>query len=107
MPKTLDNHLVGVTADRPHPESYGADVPLRSEFALDDGAQEALDDAHENGRRAGYVAGQFDAEEDARDARAAARRKHEEEIEEVRGDLDDANEEIAMLRQQLEAKKSA
>lgn len=29
MPRnTLDNHLTGVTADQPHPESYRPDLPL-------------------------------------------------------------------------------
>jgi hypothetical protein len=28
MPRTLDNHLVGVTTNAPHPESYCPDLPL-------------------------------------------------------------------------------
>lgn len=54
---TLDNHLVGVTEDKPHPESYGADVPLRSEFATNGAAYKrgygvGYDEGRDNARRA-------------------------------------------------------
>lgn len=80
MPKTLDNHLVGVTADRPHPESYRPDLPLLFTASEDEDDGE-FDD--------GYDAGHADAK------RAAASRERALVAENT------------SLRQQLEAKKSA
>ena len=53
MPRTLENHLAGVTADRPHPLSYRPDLPLN-------GAARS-EDYHE-GYDAGYKEGSDDTE---------------------------------------------
>lgn len=56
MPKTLDNHLAGVTADRPHPESYRPDLPLLFTDSADQDSAD-FDD--------GYDEGHADAKRDA------------------------------------------
>lgn len=96
MPKTLDTHLVGVTVDRPHPESYGADVPLRSELAETEQRRHSRDAAYQEGRSDGYARGCSDGTADA-EAHATA----------LRQQLARALDENTSLRQQLEAKKSA
>lgn len=60
--KTFDNHLTGVTANQPHPESYRPDLPL-----LCMGSEERstkYDEGYDDGYDDGY-----------RTARADARRK--------------------------------
>ena len=68
MPRTLDNHLVGVTADAPHPESYRADLPLSREEApvtrdaIDAAYDDGYDDGKEYGLSVGYTKGERDTE---------------------------------------------
>lgn len=93
--RTLDNHLTGVTLDRPHPDSYRPDFPLRSELAIDPDLQDQLDEAREEGRDAGYEDGKQDANDDLN----AARRKHEQEIAAK-------DKEIDALTRQLAAKSA-
>lgn len=64
MPRTLDNHLAGVSATAPHPESYRPDLPLltneESVFAeeeFDRGYDEGFDDGKKRGRAAGWTSG--------------------------------------------------
>lgn len=99
MPKTLDNHLIGVTADRPHPESERPDLPLRSELFGEDPTEAARDE----GFAAGRAAAEFDAELEA-EAEATA---HDTVVAALTAQLAASREEVASLRQQLEAKKSA
>lgn len=54
--RTLDTHLVGVTADAPHPESYRPDLPLNNE------PSDAYRQGYDTGHREGYNEGV--AEED-------------------------------------------
>jgi hypothetical protein len=63
MPRTLANHLVGVSTHQPHPESYRPDLPLTHLVAPDaaeaysEGYDEGYDDGDESGYHRGYVAG--------------------------------------------------
>jgi hypothetical protein len=68
MPRTIENHLAGVTTNAPHPESYRPDLPLLlgpaalfREDIYDRGYDDGYDDGKERGREVGYAAGERDA----------------------------------------------
>ena len=90
--RTLENHLTGVTLDRPHPDSYRPDLPLRGVLQLEADGEEATEEAREEGREAGYAEGYFNGRADGDGDRTAERRKHEQEV--------------ATLRALLEAKRA-
>lgn len=64
MPRTLDNHLIGVSAHAPHPDSYRPDLPLLrfgmpdAADAYGEGYDEGYDDGDESGYHRGYVSGE-------------------------------------------------
>lgn len=93
---TLDTHLTGVTADRPHPDGYRPDFPLRSDlFAVN----EEVEEAREEGRESGYSDGRFDGKEEARAEASATERA-------LTHDLTTVRDENTALRKQLEAKRA-
>lgn len=98
MPKTLDTHLVGVTADRPHPESYRPEIPLNVV-----GEADLIAEAHDEGYAEGVASAEFDAELEAEAEESA----HAAVVADLTAQLAASREEVTSLRQQLEAKKSA
>jgi hypothetical protein len=78
MPRTLDNHLVGVTTNAPHPESYCPDLPLllveNPHDRYDEGFTDGFDEGKEDGRTAGFESGYTQGK---RDATARLRRQSE------------------------------
>jgi hypothetical protein len=81
MPRTLENHLTGVLANEPHPESYRPDLPLltsgRSVFAAeqyDKGYDDGFSRGKQRGREIGYDSGYAAGDRDA-----TARLQHQQE----------------------------
>jgi hypothetical protein len=95
---TLDNHLIGVTADRPHPDGYRPDFPLRSDLFAPDAVTEAHDEGYDEGHADARTHANIQAEE--------AESDHAAVVATLRAQRDEAKEETATLRRQLEAKRA-
>jgi flagellar biosynthesis/type III secretory pathway protein FliH len=75
MPRTLENHLVGVTEDRPHPMSADADLPLVGEVIAATRTQSAYQRGYSADRHDGYQKGCDDGKEDGREEAVEVKRE--------------------------------